>query len=322
MLAKFAKRVLVAAVIAAVPAIAALPVAGQESGEDPWGIFDDGTRDDAFDRAIVSRFPFSPEELLRLRGLVDEIQRATAAPPRGVQARANSRVETLSLDPGAPPPEVFVHTDFVTTLNFVDATGQPWPVLDVAYGGDFQIETPEDGSHIVRIVSSTNYGAGNLSIRLIDLPMPITMRLQAGKQVVDYRYDAIVPRNGPQARPTLVRAGLRPAAGDDGLMLALLQGVPPQDAVRLAVEGADAGSSAYRINGRFFLRTGLQLLSPGWESSVAAADGTRVYALPETPILILSDNGVMIRARIAELAAGASVPPSDIGGISRLEDLQ
>lgn len=277
----------------------------QGGGENnPWATFDDEAREDAFDRALISRFPFSPEELKRLRALVDEIQRATAEPPRGLEAQPNTRVKTLSLDPGSPPPQVFVHTDFVTTLSFLDATGKPWPILDVAYGGEFQIESPEDGSHIVRIISGTNYGAGNLSIRLANLAMPVTLRLQANKERVDYRFDAIIPQSGPNAEPALVRAGLRPAAGDDGVMLALLQGVPPESAERLEIDGADAASRAYRIGDRFFLRTPLQLLSPGWKSSVSAADGTRVYALNEAPVLLLSDNGVMVRARISERENG------------------
>lgn len=48
-----------------------------------------------------------------------------------------------------------------------------------------------------------------------------------------------------------------------------------------------------------FIRTPLTMLSPSWEASVSSADGTTVYELGQsTPVLLMSDGGSLIRARV------------------------
>lgn len=48
-----------------------------------------------------------------------------------------------------------------------------------------------------------------------------------------------------------------------------------------------------------YVRTPYTLLSPAWAKSVQSADGTKVYALNFTPVLLLSDKGKMVRAYIS-----------------------
>ena len=68
---------------------------------------------------------------------------------------------------------------------------------------------------------------------------------------------------------------------------------------RLDVEGVDGRTSAYRYNDLVYVRTPLTLLSPGWNSSATSADGTRVYEIDDAPVLLLSDRGRMVRARLS-----------------------
>ena len=64
------------------------------------------------------------------------------------------------------------------------------------------------------------------------------------------------------------------------------------------VEGVDGRTSAYLMSGRVYLRTPLTLLSPGWDSSVSSADGVNVYAFNNAPVVLLSDEGRMVKAHI------------------------
>jgi intracellular multiplication protein IcmK len=41
------------------------------------------------------------------------------------------------------------------------------------------------------------------------------------------------------------------------------------------------------------------LMSPGWSGSVSSADGMRVYEISGAPVLLLSDKGRMVRARLS-----------------------
>ena len=75
----------------------------------------------------------------------------------------------------------------------------------------------------------------------------------------------------------------------------------PQGATKLSVGlGGDGRTTAYKLNGMTYLRTPYTLLSPGWSSSMSSADGMNVYEIKDTPVVILSENGKMVRLRLSE----------------------
>ncbi|MDP9195155.1 MAG: DotH/IcmK family type IV secretion protein [Pseudomonadota bacterium] len=250
----------------------------------------------AFDAALSGILPLSPEQIRELMRRVDDSQYAAGAPLRN--PRPEIRVATLSLDPGIEPPEIEVSTGMVTTITMLDATGQPWPIKNVAVGGSFDVPQPEEGSHIIRVIPMTKYTPGNLSVTLVNLATPITFRLKTGGDVVHYRFDARIPEYGPNAQIPIIDRAAQVSAGD-GVIMAVLDGTPPAGAQKLTVTGVDSRTAAWKAGDTVFLRTTLKLLSPAWEASVSSADGMTVYSIPDTPVVMLSDNGVPVRARLA-----------------------
>ena len=149
--------------------------------------------------------------------------------------------------------------------------------------------------------ADSSHGAGNLSIRLVDLITPIVITLSTDIDMVDYRIDMRIPKNGPLAKTPLIEfGGLTTTAGADSNLSAMLEGAIPASAEKLSVKGVDARTAAWRVDGRIYLRTPLSLLSPAWDSSAASADGTTVYTLNNTPVVILSDDGRMVQAQITD----------------------
>lgn len=306
------------------------------------------TRDAAFDFAVKSMMPLSPDQIQTFLGRLDESQKAAQSPP-GTPPKAESTIETVSLDPGATPPTIHLAAGYVTTLSMLDASGQPWPIRHVTYGGNFDVKAPaENGSidvginrrttaahdpnqssasgkgagasadsddpnapapapkadqlpldseHIIHITPLDRYVRGNISVTLVGLPTPVTFMLVSDTDVVYYRYDARIPKLGPIAHVPLINRNSGPVAGDDTIT-SVLEGVPPSGAERLRVSGVDTRTSAWLIDNTVYLRTPLSLLSPAWDSNVSSADGTTVYTLGETPVLLLSDNGRATRVRI------------------------
>lgn len=114
-----------------------------------------------------------------------------------------------------------------------------------------------------------------------------------------YRFDARIPEYGPEAEAPLIEGGISISAGSSD-MGAVLDGVPPSGAEKMDVSGVDGRTSVYRLNNNTYVRTPLTLLSPGWLSSVSSADGMNVYKISEAPVLLLSEKGKMVRARISE----------------------
>jgi len=257
-------------------------------------------RDQSFENATRNTFPLSPDQIKEVMRKFEETQYAVVPPSYG-QPKGEVAVTTVSLDPGAEPPEIMVAVGYVTTVTVLDASGQPWPIQDIGVGGNFDVPQPETNSHIIRIAPMTRFGYGNLSVRLKDLPTPVTFRVSAGNDIVHYRYDARIPRMGPNAKIALIQK-VKIVAGDDVIM-SVLDNAIPSNASKLTVSGTDKRTAAYRIGERVFVRTPLTLLSPSWDASVSSADGTTVYEVGETPVLLLSDQGQMVRAKLTDSGA-------------------
>ncbi len=255
--------------------------------------------DRAYNSAVKGLFPMSPDQINGVMKKMEDTQNASVPPSYG-QPKPEVAVTTINLDPGVAPPEIAVAVGYVTTLTVLDATGQPWPIIDIGVGGNFDIPAPETNGHIIRITPMTRYGYGNLSVRLKDLATPITFRLSAGGDIVHYRYDARIPRNGPNAKVSLIERQ-KITAGDDVIMSVLDNSIP-SGAKKLKVTGTDRRTAAYKVGDRTFVRTPLSMISPSWDASVSSADGMTVYEVGDTPVVLLSDAGALVRVRLTEQA--------------------
>lgn len=255
--------------------------------------------DDAyFNDAIKQLLPMRPDQIRKLLDVFKESREASETPISTPEPKVD--VETVSLDPSQTPLVIKTSPGLVTTLTILDQTGAAWPIQDVSWAGKFEVTPPEEGGHIVRITPQSAHGLGNISIRLVDLITPITFTLQTGLSEVYYRFDARIPKSGPLAKaPLIENGGLKTVAGGDENLVQVLDGTPPGGAEKLKVDGTDGRTSVWRVDGRVYLRTPLTLLSPAWSSSVSSADGMNVYVLNEAPILLLSDEGRMVKAHIA-----------------------
>lgn len=254
----------------------------------------------AFDAAVNGLFPLRPNEIRGVLRKFDETTEA-AQTPINPAPEPEITIQNVSLDPSAIPPLIKVAPGFVTTLSILDMTGEPWPIQDISWGGDFDILQPEDGSNVLRITPLGQYKYGNISMRLIDLKTPIVFRIQAFKDVVQYRFDARIPLRGPGASVPIIQQQLiSTTAGEDDNLIQILDGVAPSDAQVLTVNGTDGRTTAYRVAGRVYLRTPLTLLSPAWSQSVSSVDGVSVYSLNNAPVVLLSDAGRVFRASLSE----------------------
>lgn len=253
-------------------------------------------REAAFEAALTGMFPMNTDEILRFLEKYRENREVTQSRIGGIP-KPEITLQTVSLDPGAEPPVIKLSPGHVTTLNILDVTGQPWPVRDVSWGGDFEVIQPQEGEHVIRISPMRAHEVGNMSIQLLDLKTPVTFMLNTQLETVQYRFDARIPEYGPYAQAPLIEQGVTAVAGGEDIT-SVLDGTPPARAKKLDVDGVDGRTTAFEIDGQVFVRTPLALLSPGWSSSVTSADGTTVYAIGQSPVLLLSDRGKMVRAMI------------------------
>lgn len=262
-------------------------------------------RKEAFDAALEGLLPLRPGEIRALLERFDRTQESVETPVYP-NPKPEVVVQNISLDPGSEPPVVKMAYGQVTTVNFLDSTGAPWPVQDVSWAGNFEIIQVEQGgtdasrfTHMFRISPQSEFAYGNMSITMTGLRTPVILTLETNRDVVHYRFDAVLPGYGPLAEAPLIDNGITTAAGGEDMSL-MLEGVVPSKATKLNVSGVDGRTSAYRYNDLVYVRTPLTLLSPGWSSSTSSADGTRVYEINDAPVLLLSDHGRMVRAKLSD----------------------
>ncbi|HYD17667.1 MAG TPA: DotH/IcmK family type IV secretion protein [Patescibacteria group bacterium] len=250
-----------------------------------------------FNSALKQLLPLRPDQIRKTLETF-RMSREAAETPITVP-EPKMEVQTASLDPSGSPVVIKVAPGNVTSVTILDATGAPWPIQDMVTAGPFSIMAPEEGGNVIRITPSTAHGVGNISMRLVDMITPVTFRVQTGMDWVHYRLDVRIPKPGPLAKTPLIEyGGLKAVAGKDEQLVSVLDGTPPEDAVRLLVEGVDGRTTAWEVAGRTYLRTPLTLLSPTWDESVTSADGMNVYAMGRAPVVLLSDEGRMVKARI------------------------
>jgi intracellular multiplication protein IcmK len=257
------------------------------------------TREAAFDAALNTLMPMTPEEISRLLETFRENREAAEQRPGGIP-EPEVVVKEVPLDPSARPPMIKVSPGYVTSVNIMDITGKPWPIETLSWGGEFEVVNPGNGGHIIRITPMKAHAVGNLSMKLINLDTPITFSMHSQIESVHYRFDARIPEYGPYADMPIIDTGVTLTAGGNASISTVLQGVIPNGAKKLKVEGVDGRTTAYRHNGQTMVRTPLTLLSPGWSESAKSADGMTVYVVHNTPVLLLSDNGKMMRATLSE----------------------
>ena len=254
-----------------------------------------GLSDQAFADTVRNTMPLSPKQIEVLRYLFDESQRAAATFP-GVPPKPTSTSVIVNLSPGATPPVIRLSSGFVTSLVFLDSTGAPWPVkaYDLGNPQGFNIQWDKKGSTLL-VQSLTHYQSGNLAVMLQGLDTPVMLTLLPGQDAVDYRVDLRVPGIGPDANPVL--SGLPGAESPE--LLSVLNGVPPTGSQPLTISGGDC--EGWLLNGHIFLRTRLNVLSPGWISTMSSGDGTHAYELQTTPVVLASERGRLVKLMIEGL---------------------
>lgn len=259
-------------------------------------------RSQAFEAALQGLLPLKPEEVRILLERFDRTQESVEVPiypaPKPLMT-----VDTLTMDPGSQPKVIKTGLGHITVVNFIDITGKPWPVRTISWAGDFEVMestvAEDEYENVLKITPQNEYARGNMSVSLVGLQTPIIMILETNRDEVHYRFDATIPEQGPFAETPLIDRGITLAAGRADVS-ALLQGMIPNSALKLNVSGIDGRTTAYNYNGMTYLRTPLTLLSPAWRNSATSADGMRVYEIQNTPVVLLSDKGKMVRAQLSD----------------------
>ena len=271
---------------------------------------------------LDNAIPITPDmirELARRQQENSRTQEQTLTPVASPASRAISATFT----PGAATSIIQTVKGYPTAISFFDSTGAPWPIAwdtsSNAAGGSsgncnttasstsgpvevtgFHSCVPVKGSNVLQITPLSLAPRGGMLVSLQDAPKPLAFLIVGGEQRYDADVTVRVGYRGPNARVQIdTRAGA-PVTGAP-FMNAMLAGVAPADAKPLSVEGVSPDDiRAWRLGGEVYLRTRHTLMSPPWSASERGAGGVTVYALPSTPVALLSVDGRTMSVALKE----------------------
>jgi len=250
--------------------------------------------EEAFNNMMQQNMPLNPRQVVKLKQLIDQSQRA-AAMPANVPPKPVSSTLMINLAPGSTPPAIRLAQGYVTSLVFVDSTGSPWPIAAYDIGDPKTTTIQWDGkSNVLLIQASAPYGDSDLVIRLVGMPTPITLALVLGQRVVDYRTDIHVSGLGPNSKDLPTGTGLPNSANQ--LLLGVLDGIAPPGSRQLTVKGGDC--LAWMLGDKMYMRTRLTVLSPGWVGRMVSPDGMYAYEIQKSSSVLVSQYGQPIELKI------------------------
>jgi len=242
--------------------------------------------DQAFSGVVNQLLPMSPNQIAKLKEVFTESQQAAATPP-GVPPKPTSTSLLVNLSPQAAPPIIRLGAGYITSLVFIDATGQPWPIAAYSVGDPtaFNIQWDRKGNTLL-VQSSTFYKRSNLAVMLRDLNTPVMITLISGQTALDYRVDLRIPGAGPNA--VFIHNGIPDAINP--MLFDVLNGIPPKGSKELRVSGG-GDSRAWLFEKKLYLRTNLTVVSPGWQAIMSSIDGTHAYQLQPAPVILALQYG-------------------------------
>lgn len=252
--------------------------------------------DPSFTGMTEKMFPMTAEQIRALREVYETTKRVTAEPPR-IPPRPLVSSQNISLSPGTVPPVIRLANGYVSSIVFVDETGAPWPVTAYNVGNPHAFNIAWDTeSNLLMIQGQGAYVTGNMAVSLKKLDTPIMLTIVSEQNVVDYRVDFRVQGRGPNANGAIIASSL--PQNNNQLLMNLLDGVPPADARPLEVEGM---GQAWLRGSVMFVRTPLTVLSPSWQATMTSPDGTKVYQMNPTPMVLVSDRGQSVALKVKGL---------------------
>lgn len=246
-------------------------------------------RETRFQGAIQEKVPVTPEEVKKAKALYDDLQKAKF--DRNVVPQTRSI--TVSLENGHEIPYVLVVRGPRSSIAFSDKYGNPWPITDVGIGGDaggYDAEFPQTtkNKNVIRVNAIRDYGAGNISLLLHGLDVPVPIEIRNDTTRYDARLDIRIDAVGPLSQNIQVTSSVVPSTTSADLNK-ILDNVPPAGFMEI-------GSSSDRVRAWstgdwLYIRTTQPLLAPNYQEISHSLAGVKAYRLQKTPVLLMSANG-------------------------------
>lgn len=237
-------------------------------------------RSQRIEELVRTRIPLNTQEILYLKQLVDDNERATYATPDVKQRTVN-----ISYQEGKIP-TITVAKNNIATLSFVDKFGNPFPISTMSPKGAGELFTTElvnhDGTHlnVAEIRASKLNGSSNVSIMLKGRTLPAVFKINLSHALNDARTVVQLDSSAPGYEHVSLQKSSQGVqlCEEDVYMEAILDGVIPTVLERL--ETRVAKMQAYQSQSHNYIRSANQIVDPECTCRIYGVDNLNVCKQP------------------------------------------
>lgn len=260
------------------------------------------------EKVLRDQFPLTESDGITIREKFLEQDRIKSAPIKEPEILFRSiNIETSK--PGENK-VVYLSPNYVSTLLFIDKSGQPWPIETYTIAlGDKIYDQDLNKSSIVIAPKNVNYGRGNMVVMLKGAKSPIIMSIEISPDKVDFKAEVRVSDYGPNSQPVVYRS---PNAKQDLSFMgsyvkddlySMLEGISPPDATYQKRKTSLPQDVEVWVKDKIMhIRTKDVLISPSLipadYSKMQSNDEIFLYTVPYMPVVVLSRHGQIVQVKI------------------------
>jgi intracellular multiplication protein IcmK len=257
----------------------------------------------AFQQMLNNYFPLTPDQIHQFKNVTAQQQQANVQPPGNAPPEGTSAIIPVTLKPGGIMPIIRIGAGMITSLVFIDASGQVWPITSYSIGDSASFNVQWDKkSGVLMIQGQKLYAQTNVGVMLQGLDIPVMLNLDIGQKKWDYLDYIQLDQNQPGDNNSPL-----PVAQAPGFLTDLLNGIPPQGATQMNVSDS-AVAQIWSYQNQYIMVTKATLLSPAY-SSKADGPGSQplhAYIFPQAPEVLISNFGTIEKLIVSTGASNAS----------------
>lgn len=265
----------------------------------------------AFKSVVEDGFPLSPEQIREWKKRSDDSSRVAN---EDVNVKIEYIDEIVPFSPGGEGKksiDLFLSTGSVSSVTFLDRSGNPWPVsIPPIVGKGGLLTVSPAAPNIFFISTDVSYAKINLAFMLDGMTVPVYFHVNINRNKAHENLVISIQRNNPGADRVLVSGddssanrsteGKIDAVTADENVYGFLTGDPEILELSETLRTKGFPSRAWFKDGKVYLKIkDATLLSSRYDSFAATSDGYGVYRLPYSPLLMVVSGGKVFDCEIS-----------------------
>lgn len=253
-------------------------------------------KDEIFSKEKEKKMPFSAEQILELRHSETTNEKLLNKPLKDV----TFNIKTQDIDVEASKPiKVYVSKGYISSVQFYDETGAPWPLEGEIIGNEnaYKKHKLGDRNNVAAFEIVKDFVESNALVSLQGLDPTIVIKLIGSDEQFDSRLSVRIPKLGPHAeiltQPPVAYHEL------DQQLTNVLNGDIPKNSKVYDLVGVDG--KAYLKDNYLYVRSPHKLIIPPPINATKTSTGMTAYKIDPSEDFLFTVNGEMKEATIEEI---------------------